>query len=578
MTGKPSIDMLYHKNYPKCAAGTKLPEMKLDEYFLEINGKDLDRAGLIFAPTGQEISIGTMIEEYNNVAKSLTSMGLKPGDNVAVCLLNSPEIVYVLFACSKIGLTVNMINPKAPPMSVIKRVKSLHPKVLIAHDKTAPLFNIVKHFIKLPYIVTTPIVKGETDIGVKPMDKNVGWWEDFINIGKHETRIVTVPYDKEQTLVHTHSSGSTGPTKPIMLGHDTFTHTAHMHLIAGLDYKAGDKWLAAIPALFSTGVNSSVMLPILIKLTTILEPNYDLDVFLKNILRFMPHGALATKYFWKKMLEHPDYKNVDLSFLRYGVIAGEKIKQHETRRFDNFLEEHNNTYGIKNGYGQCELGGGIGNSCLNEKTKGNNTIGFPYTHNVIVIKDLETGEEKGYNERGEVTAKTTTAMLGYHDMPYETAQYFRNGVANLGDIGYVNEKGEYYVDCRISDKIAVDANIYIFPYEIEDIIERLMESDPVFDKAIIDYAVYGYSIGKYEVPTLQIYLADEYIKEQDALLIEINSIICKNIGFKNRKIAYKVRTEPLPASVAGKTDIKPLKREKKGFFKVGANQIKPFRL
>ena len=558
---KPSEEKVYLRNYPEGAADTPLPKAKLDEFFLEVN-KNQDKTGLIFAPTGQQIAIGQMIEEYNNVVKSLIGMGLQPGDNIAVSLLNVPEMVYTILAASKLGLTINMINPTADPQAIIGRIRALNPKVLIAQDKTAPLFEKIKDYIQVPYIVTAPIVNGYTNVGMEPIDKNVGWWADFIENGHFETKLIDAPYDENAPFIYTHSSGTTGPSKTIELGHDTFTHTAHMHRVAGLDIKTNDLWLSTIPALFSTGVNSSMILPMLLDFATILEPNFDREVFLNNILKFRPQAAIATKYFWKGMLDDPRFNGVDLSHLRYPVIGGEKVRRHEARHFDNFLEAHNNFYGIGNGYGQCELGGGIGNSCLNERSKGNNTIGFPYTHNTIVIKDLETGEEVGYNERGEVTTDVSTGMFRYAGMPEETARYYKDGVANLADLGYVNEKGEYFIDGRICEFIPVSSDTKLYAYEIEDVVEDIMESDPIFDEIIRDYAVHGVQDGEFEVPMLQIVVSEDHLDQEFEIIERINQAIISRIAPIKQIAGYNIRTENFPATTAGKTNLVPLKDDR----------------
>lgn len=565
---KPSEEKIYLANYPEGAANTVLPKMKLDEYFLEVNGKDLERTGLIFTPTNEHIAIGKMIEEYNKTVKSLIGLGLEPGDNVAVSLLNVPEMLYTILACSKLGLTINMINPTASPEITIKRINSLKPKLLIAQDKTAALFENIKNYINVPYIITAPVVDGYTNVGIKPLDSSIGFWNDFISNGRYTTKSFEVPYDDKSTFIYTHSSGSTGPSKPIELGHDTFTHTGHMHSVAGLDFEPGDLWLATIPGLFSTGINSSIILPLLIKMATILEPNYDRKVFLNNIIKFMPRAAIATKFFWKGMLEDPAFNGIDLSYLRCGVIGGEKVRRHESRRFDDFLESHNNYYGLCNGYGQCELGGGIGSSCTNKRTKGNNTIGFPYTHNTIIIRDLKTGEEVDYNQRGEITAETTTAMFRYYGMEEETKEYFKNGRINLGDIGYVNKNGEYFVDGRVSDFIQLSEDLKIYPYEIEDIIEDILENDKNFDRLIKDYCIYGAPNDDFEMTALQIHISEEDIDQAEIIIKTLNKKINDRLPIESRISLYKARVSPFPATDAGKTKTSDLKEETDGFMMI----------
>ena len=562
---KPSEEKVYLKHYPEGAADTPLPKMKVDEYFSVNNTGKPDYISLIHGSTGQKITTAQLISSYNDAAKSLAAIGVKRGENVALSLLNVPELVYMILACSKIGATINMINPTVPPEDIVGRVRSLNPKVLIAQDKTAPVFNKLKDRLNVNSIVTVPIVKGITNFGMKPMDKDTGWWSDFIKLGKNAAA-PDVPYDPKAPFMYTHSSGSTGKSKPIELGHDTFTHMAHMNLFAVGRINPGDKGLSTVPAFFSTGVNGGLMIIVLLGITIVLEPNYNNQVFLNNILKYKPRLALATKTFWKGMFDDPRFDGVDMSFIEYPTIGGEKFRRYEARKFNGFLASHNNFFGFSNGYGQCELGGGICSSrAIENKVRDNNTIGIPYSHNTIIIKDFVTGEEVGYGERGAVTAKTSTAMFRYHDMPEKTVEYFKDGVANLGDIGYVNEEGEYFIDGRMSDFINLAGGVKLYPYEVEDVIEDVIETNLGFESVVRDYCVYGKPEGEYEVPAFQVYVDEADLEFAQGMVNEINSVMVYRLP-KNKRIAvYKIRTEPFPVSFAGKMDVKKIKTETEGF-------------
>ncbi|MCL2671244.1 MAG: acyl--CoA ligase [Clostridiales bacterium] len=568
MQGKPSQEKLYLKYYPKEALNAVLPKTKIDGYFEEVNGEYPESTGLIFAVTGQKISIRQIQEAYHATAKALTGMGLQRGDNVAVSLFNVPEIVYIVLACSKLGLSINMINPLEKPKEIIERIHSTSAKLLFVQDKIAPLFRKIYKHAGVKRMIVVPITARSKCVGNSTAYRAVISWNAFIEKGRTAPTVPDAPYDEKAALIYTHSSGSTGPGKPIVLGHDTFVQFAHMHNGVGFEISRSDKWLAAFPALFATGASSSVFTPLLLGFQTILEPRYDCKAFSRNLIRYRPKVAIATKHFWKYILDDPRLDGMNMSFLRYAVCGGEKVRRHEIRRFDRFLVAHNNRFGMGNGYGQSELGGSICCSwSVNAQNGGNNTIGIPYTHNEIIIRDLSTGEEADYNQVGAVTAKAATEMIGYHNMPTETADYFRNGVANLGDLGHVNERGEYFIDGRISDFIQIADNIKLRPYEMEDAIEEAIECDPILDDAIKDYCVYGIPKGVYALPVIQICISKKYRKQARAIIEKISGALANRMPPEKQALAYKIRTKGFPSTFAGKIDIAALKRETKGFVK-----------
>src|SRR5439155_9831565 len=58
--------------------------------------------------TNPEIAV-----QSNKLSHALRSVGLRKGDRVAVMLRNHPEFVYALVACSKLGLAVVPVGPRA---------------------------------------------------------------------------------------------------------------------------------------------------------------------------------------------------------------------------------------------------------------------------------------------------------------------------------------------------------------------------------------------------------------------------------------------------------------------------------
>jgi acyl-CoA synthetase (AMP-forming)/AMP-acid ligase II len=150
-------------------------------------------------------------------------------------------------------------------------------------------------------------------------------------------------------------------------------------------------------------------------------------------------------------------------------------------------------------------------------------------------------------------------------MPEKTEEYFKNGVANLGDVGYVNEKGEYYIDGRISDFIPVAENIRLYPYEIEDVVEDILERNQRYDAIIKDYCVHGLPRGEFEIPALQLYVDGENSDVAQEMIEEIREALETKVIRSKRVAAYKIRTVAFPVTFAGKMDVKSLKNETDGF-------------
>ena len=103
------------------------------------------------------------------------------------------------------------------------------------------------------------------------------------------------------------------------------------------------------------------------------------------------------------------------------------------------------------------------------------SVGRPIVQADIKIKDPnENGE-------GEVLIKSPTLMLGYYEMPEETAKVIdKDGYFNSGDIGYIDEKGFLFLTGRSKNVIVTQNGKNVYPEEIEMLLEKIPEIKEVF--------------------------------------------------------------------------------------------------
>ncbi len=70
-------------------------------------------------------------------------------------------------------------------------------------------------------------------------------------------------------------------------------------------------------------------------------------------------------------------------------------------------------------------------------------------------------------EPGEICVRGPLVMLGYKDMPEQTAEAFAGGWLHTGDVGKLDEDGFLYIVDRTKDMI-VTGGFNVFPREVED--------------------------------------------------------------------------------------------------------------
>ncbi|HEY3993360.1 MAG TPA: AMP-binding protein, partial [Ktedonobacteraceae bacterium] len=172
----------------------------------------------------------------------------------------------------------------------------------------------------------------------------------------------------------------------------------------------------------------------------------------------------------------------------------------------------------------------------------NGSIGLPLPNVDAMIMDGETGKQLPPGEIGEIMVKGPNIMQGYWNRQQETEAIFHDGWMHTGDLGYMDEKGYFYIADRSKDLI-VASGFNVYPREVEEVLYR--------HEAIQEAAVVG--------------IPDEYRGENVAAVIvlkagfsssdEIRASIIAHC--KGELTAYKVPKivefrDDLPKSLIGK--------------------------
>jgi len=163
-------------------------------------------------------------------------------------------------------------------------------------------------------------------------------------------------------------------------------------------------------------------------------------------------------------LDHPRFREFDLSSLRTGIMAGAPCPVEVMRRVrsDMHMDE------VLIAYGQTEC------SPVNHQTatddpveKRVETVGRPGPHLEIKIAD-EYGRVVPIGERGEICTRGYSVMRGYWDDPERTRETL--DAANWlhsGDVGVMDEEGYVRIVGRIKDMI-IRGGENVYPREVEE--------------------------------------------------------------------------------------------------------------
>ena len=563
LTGYPSIDKPWLKYYSQEAIDAAAPECSVYHNIYEHNKSYPDDVALLYF--GRKITYRQMFDEIEKTEKAFLAQGVKPGDNVALCVPATPEAIYAILALNKIGANANMLNPTFTTQQLADRIRETEATILLVVNE---LYGSVKDAIRQTGIQTVVSYPAVNSLGpvVKLLQKAKDIpgtlpWNAFIKAGKSAVPGKELPYKKDTPAIMVYSSGTTGASKGIQLTNDGINATIIQYESTGFDMKRQDRYFAQIPIWFSTGVVVTMLVPLCLGITVILEPQYDFEIFYQHIEKYKPNFLITAvglvDYLRSKKEISPAYKA-----FKYLAIGGEYISPYTEKETNEWLLKNKSNSQLYKGYGMCECGGTAATAIPKNNRVG--SVGVPMAKVTVAAFDLNTGEELKYGQRGEIRVLTPCRMLGYYKNPQATAAYFKtdkdgNPWACTGDMGYVLEDGSVYVDGRISDSYvnAQGSTVYLF-----DIERTILSIDAVRQCKTVVSDVHGIQT---HVAHISLYKGKGSMEE---VLRQISAVCKEKLPEDHWPHYLKVHEDALPVAPSGKLNTALMKADVQGLIEI----------
>lgn len=485
LTGYPSIDKPWLKYYSEEALNAPLPECTIYEYLYENNKNHLDDTALNYFCN--KITYGKLFENIDKAAKGLSAFGLKNGDIILIASVTIPEIVYAFYACNRLGIIPNMVDPRTSAEGIREYITEVNAKAVITIDvayakieKAAENTSVKKVITvspadSLPYLKAIAfkathhikrIAHTKSDFSVK--------YREFISNGKN--KIYTAePYKKDNCSVIVHTGGTTGTPKGVMLSNDNLNAMVLQYRLLGAEFNRKQSFLDIMPPFIAYGIVCGIHMPLSLGLTNVLIPQLNPDKLANLIIKYKPAHMLGVPAHFEKMRLNPKMHNFDLSFFESAGAGGDAIPTKFEQNINLFLKEHNSKYPISKGYGMTEI------SSAAVACHGNinrfQSVGIPHLKTVVSVFDVNTCEELKYGETGEICFSAPTVMLGYYNQADETSKVLKKHKdgklwLHSGDIGYMDKDGFVFINGRVKRIIIRHDGFKVFPSQIENVVSE----------------------------------------------------------------------------------------------------------
>lgn len=485
-TGLPTIDKPWLKYHRQDAIRENMPHMTIYDYLYESNKNNLLNTALEYFLG--KISYLKLFINIEKVAKSISALGVTKDDIVTLCMPSVPETIYTIYALNKMGIVVNLIDPRYSEDMIKELLNEVKSKYLITIDASADKIKQIEKETSLEKIIyvspfdSLPLIP-KFIAKSKSEEPKVGsdWisWNEFM---KHQKDYQREEYKPNKTKVIVHTGGTTGKPKGVKLSDDNINSIVFQYKNGAIELRKKQSFLDIIPPFAAYGICSSIHMPLSLGMKTILIPKFNPKEFDSLLLKHKPTHVLGVPSFWEQLSKNPNMQDKDLSFLQSPGAGGDAFTEAQENNINEFLKNRNCKSKVIKGYGMSEVSS---SACTctdnsNELT----SVGIPLLKTTIGIFDPETGQELPYDTEGEICITGPSVMVGYYEnkeLESKTIKLHNDGLkwVHTNDLGYMNKNGVLYFTGRIKRMIVRYDGFKIYPSSIEKVIEHTEGIDSV---------------------------------------------------------------------------------------------------
>ena len=429
---------------------------------------------------GKEMTYKELYQETLSFASYLQQIGIARGDRVAIMLANTPQSVISYFGILMAGGIVVQTNPLYTERELEYQMKDSGAKAIITLDilyprasKVMPQTNLqhiivtaIKDYLPFPKNLVYPFIQ-KKQYGIVVNVKHEGNTHLFKEIVKIKRKnLVEYDFDfEEDVALLQYTGGTTGSPKGVMLTHRNLVANASMCTAWLYKSKPGEESVLGIVPFFHVyGMTIIMILSVMQAYKMIILPKFDALTTLKTIQKQRPTLFPGAPTIYIGLLNHPDLKKYDLSSID-SCLSGSAPLPIEVQ------EEFEAVTGGKlvEGYGLTESSPVTHSNFLWDRERVKGSIGVPWPNTEVRIVSMDTGELMPVGEIGEIIIKGPQVMKGYWNRPEATEETIQDGWLYTGDLGYMDDKGYFYVVDRKKDMI-IAGGYNIYPREIEEVL------------------------------------------------------------------------------------------------------------
>ncbi|MET7770116.1 AMP-binding protein [Nocardia sp. NPDC005366] len=367
------------------------------------------------------------------LAAGLRRRDVGPGDVVAFHLPNWVEAAAVFWASAFLGATVVPIVHFYGRKELTYILESVRPKVFVTTE-----------------LLGLPDTCADLREGIPVVGVVGGNFEELLD---PEPMAGTLPVDPGRPALIAFTSGTTRAPKGVVHSHHTLGYETRQ--LAGIYPADRGVQLTAAPVGHFIGMVNAFLIPVLdrmpINLIDIWDPG--------TVLGLMISDGLAVgggvPYYVTSLLDHPDFTEAHLPYLRYAGLGGAAVPAAITTRLAGI------GITVYRSYGSTEHPSITGSLHT-----------APEDKRLFTDGNTMPGVEMRLAEDGEILSRGPDLCLGYTDPELTATAFDEDGWYHTGDIGVLDDDGYLTITDRKSD-IIIRGGENVSAIEVEEVLLTL---------------------------------------------------------------------------------------------------------
>ncbi len=462
------------------ATGTPLIEETLPAFFAAMVQRQPEHPALVSRHQARRYSYAELRRASLQLASALLGLGLQKGDRIGIWSHNNAEWVLMQLATAQVGLVLVNINPAYRTAEVEYALNKVGCKALVTMPrfKSSDYLGMLRELgpAKLPQLRHTVWIdvagQGEEQPGMLRFSELLarGNADDPRVAEIAATLAATDPINIQFT------SGTTGFPKGATLTHRNILNNGFF-IGEAMKLTPADRLCIPVPLYHCFGMVLG-NLACLTHGATIVYPNdaFDPLAVLETVQAERCTGLHGVPTMFIAELDHPRFREFDLSSLRTGIMAGSPCPIEVMKRVVG--EMHMGEVTIA--YGMTETSPvSCQSSTDTPLAKRVSTVGQVQPHLEVKIADPETGATLATGATGELCTRGYSVMLGYWDDPEKTREAIdAEGWMHTGDLATMDDEGYVNIVGRIKDMV-IRGGENIYPREIEEFLYRMPQVQDV---------------------------------------------------------------------------------------------------